>query len=266
MASLPGLPLSRYEITGDMPDDEAITSFVTPYYERYTESLSEGIGYSTVPLDVQKKTLRTGETNAGDFVTDIVCKNVPGVDIALINSGTIRGDSIIPAGVISYLTLNEMFPYENLIVTVQMTGSEIKETLERSASALIVTGDGCPGDKREPSGGFLQVSGVRFAINTKADTFCIDYDTDTITSTGERIENLSVVTDAGTVPIDMEKTYSVAVTDYISGGGDGYTNLEAISNERKFATEMNLMDLVAGEIEKNSPVSPETDGRIRVLW
>ncbi|MDE4908797.1 bifunctional metallophosphatase/5'-nucleotidase [Methanogenium marinum] len=262
-----GTAIERYEITEDMPDDEEITSFVTPYYEKYTESLSEGIGSTTVPLDVQKKTLRTGETNAGDFTMDTVRENVPGVDIALINSGTIRGDCIIPAGEISYLTLNEMFPYENLIVTVQMTGSEIKETLERSASALVVTGDGCPGENRAPSGGFLQVSGVRFTINTKAETFCIDYDTNTVNSAGERIEDLSVVTESGdVVPIGMDTTYTVAVNDYIAGGGDGYTNLEAISDERKFATEINLIDLVAGDIEENSPISPETDGRILVLW
>lgn len=261
-----GTAIERYEITEDMPDDEQITAFVTPYYEKYTGSLSVGIGSSTVPLDVQKKTLRTGETNAGDFTTDTIRGNVPGVDIALINSGSIRGDRIIPAGDISYLTLNELFPYENLIVTVEMTGDEIKETLERSASALVVTGDGCPGADRVPSGGFLQVSGIRFAINTKADTFCIDYDTDTVRSAGERIEYLSVVTESGAIPIDMEKTYTVAVTDYLAGGGDGYTNLERIPDERKFNTEVNLIDLVAGEVEKNSPITPETDGRITVLW
>lgn len=261
-----GTAIQRYEITESMPDDEQITSFVTPYYVKYTESLSEGIGYSTVPLDVQKKTLRTGETNAGDYVADSVRGNVPGVDIALINSGSIRGDRIIPSGEISYLTLNELFPYETVMVTVQMSGSEIKETLERSASALVVTGDGCPGAGRVPSGGFLQVSGIRFDITTKGDSFCIDYDTDTVKSAGERIKNLSVVTESGIVPIDMEKMYSVAFTDYISGGGDGYTNLAAIPEERKFATEITMIDLVAGEVEKNSPISPGTDGRIAVLW
>ena len=63
----------------------------------------------------------------------------------------------------------------------------------------------------------------------------------------------------------MQKTYTVAVTDYMSGGGDGYTNLAAIPDERKFATEINLMNLVADDILKNSPITPEKDGRITVL-
>ncbi|WP_245618827.1 5'-nucleotidase C-terminal domain-containing protein [Methanogenium cariaci] len=258
--------IERYTISEDMADDKAITAFVSPYYTKYTESLSEGIGYTTVPLDVRKQTLRTEETNAGDWVTDTVRRTVPGVDMVLINAGSIRGgDRIIPAGELSYLTLNEMFPYENMIVTVQMTGREITETLEWSASALSVSGDGCPGADRVPSGGFMQVSGLQFAVNTTADTRCIDAETGKITAAGERIENLSVVTAAGPVPIDREQTYTVAVTDYISNGGDGYTILERIPDDRKFNTEMNLIDLVADEIEKQSPVSPKTDGRIRVV-
>lgn len=257
--------IQRYEISEEMPDDTEVTAYVTPWYDEYTESLSDAIGSTTVPLDVQKQTLRTGETNAGDFTTDTIRKNVPGVDIALINAGSIRGDCIIPAGDISYLTLNTMFPYENMIVTIQMTGSEIKETLERSASALIVTEDECAGADRAPSGGFLQAAGIRFTINTAKDPFCIDDETDTVISAGERIEDLSVATDTGFVPIGMDTTYTVAVNDYISGGGDGYTNLAAIPDERKCNTEVNLINLVTDEIERTSPIAPETDGRIRVI-
>jgi len=272
--------IGRYQITEDMPDDDAITTYVMPYYENYTESLSKPIGYTTVPLDLRKSAIRTGETNSGDLVADSIRKNVPGVDVAMINSGSIRGDCTVPAGEITYLTVSKILPYENIIVKIEMTGEEIKETLERSASAIIIDGDNCPGEDRAPSGGFLQVSGIRFDINTKADPFCIDYDSSLssgsedsdsaqisgiIKCAGMRIENLSVVTESGTVPLDPSKTYTVAVNDYISGGGDGYTNLEAIAVIQKFNTEINLENLLVDEIADNSPISPETDGRITVL-
>jgi 2',3'-cyclic-nucleotide 2'-phosphodiesterase (5'-nucleotidase family) len=234
-----------------------------------------------VPLDLRQSTLRTGETNAGDLVADSIRKNVPGVDIAMINSGSIRGDCIIPAGEITYLTVSKILPYENIIVKIEMTGQEIKDTLERSASAIIVDGDNCPGDDRLPSGGFLQVSGINFEINTEAETFCLDSDADsspvnqagsdsetkssTIKCAGMRIENLSVVTESGFVPVDSSKTYTVAVNDYISAGGDGYTNLEAIPESRKYNTGINLENLLTDDIVKNSPITPDTDGRIKVL-
>jgi 2',3'-cyclic-nucleotide 2'-phosphodiesterase (5'-nucleotidase family) len=273
--------VGRYQITEDMPGDDAITSYAMSFYDNYTESLSKPIGYTTVPLDLRQSTLRTGETNAGDLVADSIRKNVPGVDIAMINSGSIRGDCIIPAGEITYLTVSKILPYENIIVKIEMTGQEIKDTLERSASAIIVDGDNCPGDDRLPSGGFLQVSGINFEINTEAETFCLDSDADsspvnqagsdsetkssTIKCAGMRIENLSVVTESGFVPVDSSKTYTVAVNDYISAGGDGHTNLEAIPESRKYNTGINLENLLTDDIVKNSPITPDTDGRIKVL-
>ncbi|WOF16764.1 bifunctional metallophosphatase/5'-nucleotidase [Methanoplanus sp. FWC-SCC4] len=255
----------RYTITEDMPDDEEITSFVMPYYNNYSDSLSNPIGYSQVALDVPYLEIRSKETNAGDLITDTIKDNVPGVDIALINSGSIRGDAVIPAGEISYLTLNTILPFENMIVTIRMTGQEIRDTLERSASAIVVSGDECPGEERVGSGGFLQVSGVRFEINTKGDVFCCDYDNDRVKCTGNRILNLSVVTDSGNEPIVPDKTYTVAVNNYMAGGGDGYTNLLEIADDKKYNTEINLIGLLAAAIERDSPISPETDGRILVF-
>jgi len=161
-----GATIDRYTITAGMPDDARITSYVMPWHENYTASLSEPVGETRVPLDATYAALRWGETNAGDLVTDTIRAQVPGVDIAMINTGSIRGDCVIPAGEISYLTLETLLPYENIIVTVRMTGQEVKDTLERSASAVIVPGEDDAGGERPPSGGFLQVSGVRFAINT----------------------------------------------------------------------------------------------------
>ncbi|MBN1431428.1 MAG: bifunctional metallophosphatase/5'-nucleotidase [Methanomicrobiaceae archaeon] len=257
--------IERYEINEDLLDENRITSFIIPYYENYTASLSEPVGETLIPLDATYEDLRTGETNAGDLVTDTVRENVPGVDIALINSGSIRGDCTIPAGEISYLTLETLLPFENIIVTIQMTGKEVKDTLERSASAIVVHGDDVGSEERIASGGFLQVSGIRFEINTSEESFSADFDTNTLISEGNRIGNLTVVTSERFVPIDPGAVYIVAVNDYLAGGGDGYTNIKAIADDKKWNTEINLINLLSGAIEKDSPISPETDGRIRFL-
>jgi 5'-nucleotidase/UDP-sugar diphosphatase len=260
-----GTSIERYEITEDLPDDPDITSFIMPYYENYTASLSEPIGKTLVPLDATYETIRTNESNAGDLVTDAIRTNVPGADIALINSGSIRGDCIIPAGEMSYLTLETLLPFENMIVTVQMTGDEVTDTLERSASAIVFPGEEEGNVHKLSSGGFLQVSGVRFDINSSAESFSADLDTNTVISKGNRIENLTVVTPDGIVPIDPGAIYTVAVNDYLAGGGNGYTNIGAIPDNKKTNTEINVIDLLAADIGENSPISPKCDGRIRVL-
>lgn len=264
-STLTNTNIERYEITEDLPDDSTVTSYVMPYYYEYTESLSEPVGITTVPLDATYETLRNGESNAGDFITDTITKNIYGSEIALINSGSIRGDYTIPAGEISYLTLTTLLPFENMIVNLEMSGSDIKDTLERSASALKGQNDEFESDERTPKGGFLQVSGVHFLINTNSEPFRSDPVNGSVLSYGNRIENLSVVTDEGIIPIDLKKTYTVSVNNYLAGGGDGYSNLAEIADDRKYNTEINLINLLADEIGTNSPITPVTDGRIVVF-
>ena len=261
--------ITRHEITEDLPDNPSITAYLTPFVANYTASLSEGIGLTTMPLDVRKSTLRTGETGAGDYLADTVLEEIPGIDIVFLNAGAIRGDEIIPAGEITWLTLHEILPYDNIIIKLEMSGDEIRETLERSASAIIVEGDGCSVDNRVPSGGFLQVAGLRFDIDTGEQPFCADFDSDEeetqILNAGSRVSNISVVTGSETVLLDLNKTYTVAVNDYIAGGGDGYTNLRAIPVNRTFNTEVDLIDILADRISQESPIGPETDGRINII-
>ncbi|ADN35821.1 5'-Nucleotidase domain protein [Methanolacinia petrolearia DSM 11571] len=259
-----GTSIGRYEITEELPDDQEITSFVMPYYVNYTAGLSGPIGETLVPLDATEN-IKAGEMNIGDLVADIMRKDVPGVDIAFINSGSFRGDCIVPAGNISYLTLETLLPFEDIVIKIRMTGQEIKDTLERSASALVAAGDESDSESRVPSGGFLQLSGVRFDLNMSGEPFSADFDTGTVLYAGNRIENLTVVTESGMVPVDPAAFYVVAVNDYIADGGDGYSNLEAIPGDMKTNTGIYLVNLLATDIEENSPISPGTDGRIRIL-
>ena len=104
---------------------------------------------------------------------------------------------------------------------------------------------------------------MRFEINTSGESFKGNFDTGAVISEGDRVRNISVVTGSGTVPIDPAAVYTVAVNDYLAGGGDGYTNIEAIPNDKKWNTEINLINLLSGAIEKDSPISPGTDGRIQ---
>jgi 2',3'-cyclic-nucleotide 2'-phosphodiesterase (5'-nucleotidase family) len=62
-------------------------------------------GYSEVDLDGRFELLRSQETNVSNFVADILFTEFPDTDIAFVNSGTLRSNSIIPKGAI---TLKQM--------------------------------------------------------------------------------------------------------------------------------------------------------------
>ncbi len=135
--------------------------------------------------------VRTGETNLGDLAADAI-RAVAGADVALTNGGGIR--TSLKEGNITYGNLNSVFPFGNIVVSIDVKGKDILSALEHGTKSYP-----------QASGGFPQVSGMSFEINTAVTT--------------GRVQNVKV----GNVPLDMNKTYKLATNDFTKVGGDGYT-------------------------------------------
>jgi len=254
----------RMLIDSQVGSDRDILTLMQAFMSEYEEKLGQKIGESMVDLDARKETLRSGETNLGDLIADTWIERFSGSNIALVNSGSIRGDTVYPAGPLTFLTVNEILPYRGEIVRVEMTGSDIKQVLEVSASAIRVEGDDCQEGSRAPTGGFLQVGGLRIRIDLEKPTFCALYsgqDVLDIIRHGSRIVNVEVYQDGAWVSLNPSKTYTVLVNDYIAGGGDGqYIFLK--ESLKKTPTTMTTTDILADFIIRYTPISPEIDGRI----
>jgi 2',3'-cyclic-nucleotide 2'-phosphodiesterase (5'-nucleotidase family) len=133
---------------------------------------------------------RRPESTIGDFITDAMRADVK-ADIAFQNPGGMRAD--LPAGPITRGEVYAVMPFDNTIVTIQMTGALVKLALEQALHGDRVT----------------QVSGIRFTIDQgKPDM--------------QRIVSLTL---ADGTPVDPAKTYSVAVNNFMAGGGDHYDAL-----------------------------------------
>lgn len=254
----------RILIDSQVGYDPEIQTLMEEYMSDYEEKLGQKIGESTVDLDARNETLRRGETNLGDLVADTWTDRFADSDMALVNSGSIRGDTIYPAGALTYLTVNEILPYRGEIVMVEMLGSDIKQTLEVSASAIRVEGDECQDGSRAPTGGFLQVGGLRITIDLEKPPFCAVYsgkEVSDIINHGSRIVRVEIYQDNSWVNLDPSETYTVLVNDYIAGGGDGhYVFLK--EGLKKTITTTVTTDILADFIIQYAPISPEVDGRI----
>ena len=118
--------------------------------------------YTTVVLSGADNAARKEETNLGDLCADAY-RAVSGADIALVNGGGIRAD--IPAGDITYGQIIKVHPYGNALCVVEATGQEIIDALEWTARNTMSTysdGENSVGEM----GGFLQVSGLKYTIDT----------------------------------------------------------------------------------------------------
>ena len=88
------------------PDDPKTRDMIAGDETRLGTALDAIVGTTRVPLDGINTRLRSSETNLGDLVADALRADAD-ADIAIGNSGSIRGNRIFPAGPLTRRTLVE---------------------------------------------------------------------------------------------------------------------------------------------------------------
>ena len=249
--------------------DEKTKEFLDVYVDKYNKNLKKPIGISLTDLDARKDSVRKKESILGNLITDswIHWFKTKGkdVDVALINGGAIRGDRVYPAGHVTLKDLLEIYPFGDTVMEATLTGAELLQVLEISASSLRVPGDECSGGSRAQEGGFLQVSGVRLDIDTTNKPFCAVYDgrdVKTILSKGKRIVKAEILENGAWKPIEKNKEYNVLMNSWLANGGDGYYIFRDIKNKKD--TTFSVVDLLFLYIKKNIPIDPKLEGRINI--
>jgi 5'-nucleotidase/UDP-sugar diphosphatase len=249
-------------LNGSVGSDPAIRDYLAPFVEDYQKKVSQEIGSTAVDLDARKSAMRSQEMPLGNLVADSWLARFPYADVAAVNGGGIRGDRIYAQGPISYQTVQTILPFGNTIVLINMTGEEISQMLEVSAAALD------PGVTGVQDSGFLQVAGIKFKIDRKAQPFEANYDglkLKRLINPGSRVSEIFVRRNGTWEPLDMQKSYEVLLSSFTASGGDGYYLFAEMPAKRKHDTTVNDLDPLATYIKKNSPVAPKDEGRIGIL-
>jgi len=127
-------------------------------------------------------------------------------DVAIQNGGGCRTD--IAAGNFSHNDAYTMLPFSNTLVTLELTGAQIKAVLEDAADFGIT----------DSSGAFPYAAGLRYDVNRNE-------------TKGDRITFIEVRPrlTGGWMPIDNTATYVVVTNSYIAGGRDSYTTFTEVS-------------------------------------
>ncbi|MCD6123893.1 bifunctional metallophosphatase/5'-nucleotidase [bacterium] len=247
--------------------DTTIRNVMNQYMAAYDESLGQTIGTTTVALEARKEVIRSRESNLGNLIADSWLEWFGEADVALVNSGSIRGDKVYPAGAITMRTVNEMLPFRNEVIIARMSGAQLKQVLEISASALRIAGDGCPDSCRASTGGFMQIGNLKVTIDTTKAPFCAVYSgrgVSEVLNYGERVVDMKVLKDGSWVDVDSTQIYTVLVNDWTASGGDGYYMFVSGDVEIEHTTVV-ATDILSNYIRLHSPISPEIEGRIAFL-
>ncbi|XP_064466748.1 snake venom 5'-nucleotidase-like isoform X2 [Ornithodoros turicata] len=191
--------IKEVSVTSQYEEDKELKELLSKYKDVVQGKMEEVIAHFSVDLDGRFCSIRTSETNLGNFICDVMLSATHS-DLAILNSGTLRSDRIHPRGPFKMRDLVTVLPMMDSLIVLSATGEQILKALENGVSQY---------PKLE--GRFPQVSGISFAFDPKKPS-------------GERIDPRFVK--IGDEPLDPDQKYRLVTKGYLAQGKDGYDVLK----------------------------------------
>lgn len=126
--------VEQVNVTADFAEDMNLKNELSKYTEVIEAKMTEVLGNFSVELDGRFATIRSQETNLGDWVCDVVLA-ATGADVVIINSGTFRSDQIHPPGPFTMRDLVNIIPMRDPLVLIEISGKYLHEALENAVSS-----------------------------------------------------------------------------------------------------------------------------------
>jgi 2',3'-cyclic-nucleotide 2'-phosphodiesterase (5'-nucleotidase family) len=224
--------VSETLVDSSIPDDPGVDQMLATYSPK-VRALEVVLG----SLKGELKKSGAGAGSLGNFVADAMraqtsLKQRKPIDLALMNSGGLRRPTI-GEGELRARDIFELLPFENALVTIEVTGEQLLKLLQ-----LIVT-------SREAE------SGARITYVIKAD------------KTSE-LEKVKLLDTAGREKeIEPGATYTVVTIDYLYHVGGRYSILREGKNMTPLGITLRdaVMDYVRAETAAHRDIKPSLDGR-----
>lgn len=218
------------EIDGD------VAAYIDEINAEYASLGNRKIGYSEVNLttvdEEGNRIIRNEETNLGDFCADAF-RIVTGADVGLMNGGGIRDN--MAAGDITFNDILSVFPWNNTVCAVKVTGQQLADMLELAVMF-------CPNE----NGSFQHVSGITFDVDISIPTSVVLDEAERFVAVegDRRVSNIKIL-DKDTekyLPIDLDKIYTVASHNYLlldqGGGATMFKDAEVVVNDGMLDVEL----------------------------
>ncbi len=235
----PGAPVEKHfelvPVTAGLGEEPETARVVAEWQARLEEQLDVVIGSTAEPLDAVASRVKSGESNLGNLLADAMRRDT-GADLAILNSGSIRSNRVYPAGDLTRRDLAAIHPFGGVVCEVAADGRTVRAALEHGVSRL---GEG--------SGRFPQVSGLRLRVDPSRPV-------------GERVREVEV----GGAALEPEKTYRLAIGDYLLKGGDGYDMLAGAEVRVNPESGNLLIAALEALIRERGEVAPRLEGRLRL--
>jgi len=207
-------------------EDEAGKAIYAKYDADLKPILSKVIGTAAGEFTHERKD-KGSNTLLGVWAAEVQRK-VGKADIAIQNGGGLR--RTLAAGNITVGDLYEIMPFDNFLVTFDLSGAEIKKAIDHGIMNPNIT-DG-------------QFAGLK-----------VEYD-----GTKPFESRVTSIALADGTPLDMNKTYKVVVNDFMFTGGDKYDFSKATN---VVETYIPIRDALIDEIKAAKTITPKAPDYIK---
>lgn len=246
----------RIVVSTTDPEDSEIKNLITQWANDtwYQEQINRVVGYTNV--DIVRN--YNGDSLMGAFVNDAIYNDLNNdstpdndVDMVFNNPGGLRAD-ILTGGITPYTITHGMLfnvlPFGNQTVVGNMTGAQIMELLNQSATLFK---------------GAIQVSGIRYSFYNYTDTLPgpQPWAWGAITAT---VRNRST---SEWEPLDLARTYRVATNEFLAPAGqDGFLAFKYMTNLSYWGDMLDGVERwVSSVYTISNPYNGTLDGRITRL-
>lgn len=172
-----------------IPKNTAMMKLLMPYQKRAETKLKINVGSAEGVFEGENEKVRFEQTNLGQLILRAQMAHTH-ADFAVMSGGGIR--TSLKPGKLTWRDLLQVQPFGNQVVSVPLTGAEIKKYLAVVANL------------KPDSGGFAQFANVSLVAD------------------GSTVSDVQI----NGQPIDDKQTYRMATNSFNAAGGDGYPRLD----------------------------------------
>ncbi len=227
-------------VTQDVPKNRELTKLITKYQGLVAPIESKVIGHITTPSVVRTPD-DSQESPLGNLIADAQLADPSTVTggktplVAFMNPGGIRADLASTGGAVSFGQAFTVQPFNNFLVSMDMTGTQIKALLEQQFSG-----------PNQAANKVLQVAGITYTYNPAG-------------TPGAKVDAASVKI-AGQ-PIVDGTSYRIVTNNFLSDGGDGFPAFTTATD--KFFGGLDI-DAFAAYLAAHDPYTPGPTDRISI--
>jgi 2',3'-cyclic-nucleotide 2'-phosphodiesterase (5'-nucleotidase family) len=196
---------------GPVVADAAIKTIVDEALAKAGARRSEKLGVTVAATILKSYGTESAE---GNLFGDLMIAARPEVQVAVTNGGGLRAD--IPAGPLTYGQVFEAMPFDNRFAVVDLKGAHLRKLVSSNL---------------QRGGAILSWGGLAAKARCKAN-------------------KLEITITVGGKPLDDNKSYKLATSDFLASGGDGLIGRLKLPEDAVKMTDVIIRDAMVDVLKK----------------